>query len=328
MPDQTDLKVPDLRAQAQSLENLTAVVVALVSEDGRLLHTNHGCRRILQLIGKNLTQTGDIEEFFIRPTLAELLSIAPNSDLPIYEGIINVGDSRVHCHSLIGAIHRQGNQILMVGEYDVAGMEVLNAQVIELNAQLSTTQRELARNNRKLQASEARLTSLSLSDPLTGLANRRRLMEFLEHEINRFNRYHEPFSVIMADIDYFKKVNDEFGHDMGDKVLQGFSKLMQANMRDVDLVARLGGEEFVIVMQKTSLNEATEKAQTLRTSTKQLSFEGMQRGITTSFGVAEFTSVDDAHTLLKRVDQAVYASKNSGRDCVTAHDTAHPPISR
>ena len=64
-------------------------------------------------------------------------------------------------------------------------MEMLNAQVIELNAQLSTTQRELARNNRKLQASEVRLTSLSLSDPLTGLANRRRLMEFLEHEISR-----------------------------------------------------------------------------------------------------------------------------------------------
>ena len=81
-------------------------------------------------------------------------------------------------------------------------------------------------------------------------------------------------------------------------------------------------------MQKTSLNKATEKAQTLRASTKQLSFEGMQGGITASYGVAEFSRADGADTLLKRVDQAVYASKNSGRDCVTVHDTTHPPFSR
>lgn len=303
----------------QYLYPLVAVVVALVSKDGQLLQANLGCRRLLNITDDKQPLAEDVRNFFIQPSFSQLVSLQSEIGHPIYEGIINVGDINTACRSLIGAVHRRGNQLLVVGEYDVAEMEMLNAQVIELNEQLATTQRELSRSNRKLQESEASLITLSLTDPLTGLANRRRLMEFLQHEMNRSKRNQEPFSIMMTDIDFFKKVNDGFGHDVGDEVLLAFSKLMRDSMRSIDLVARLGGEEFIIVMPQTPLKGAMTKAERLRAATEQLYFVSMQRGITASFGVAEFQNIGDANILLKQVDEAVYASKHGGRNRVTAY---------
>lgn len=304
---------------AQCLNPLTAVVIALVDADGKLLQANRGCRRLLDITNDDLPLVVDMREFFVHPSFAQLIDMQAAVGRPIYEGIINVGDTYTSCRSLIGAVHRRGRQLLLVGEYDVVEMERLNAQVIELNEQLASTQRGLARANRKLQQNEARLTAMSLTDPLTGLANRRRLMEFLQNEMERNRRYQEPFSIIMTDIDLFKKVNDGFGHDVGDEVLLAFSKLLKINMRSIDLVARLGGEEFVIVMPNTSLDAALTKAEQLRAETELQHFDSMQRGVTASFGVADFLSSDDANSLLKHVDEAVYASKHGGRNRVTAY---------
>lgn len=304
---------------ARCLNPLVAVMVAFVGADGRLLQANRGCRRILGIFDDNLPLDEDMRGFFVNPTFAQLIDMQPEGGRPVYEGILNVGDVTAHCRSLIGAVHRRGDRLLVVGEYDVAEMERLNAQVIELNEQLASAQRDLSRSNRKLQESETRLMTLSLTDPLTGLANRRRLMEFLQNEIERNKRYAEPFSIIMTDIDFFKKVNDGFGHDVGDEVLLAFASLLKEHVRSVDLVARLGGEEFIVVMPNTSLEGATTKAERLRAETELLYFDSMQRGVTASFGVADFSGADDANSLLKHVDEAVYASKHGGRNRVTAH---------
>lgn len=301
------------------LSPLAAVVVALVSEDGQLLQANLGYRRILDMTDDTLPPYQDVRSFFVQPSFAQLLAIHPEASRPIYQGIVNIGDINSQCRSLVGAVYRKGGKLLIIGEYDVSEMERLNAQVIELNEQLSITQRDLSRSNRTLQESEARLIAMSLTDPLTGLANRRRLMEFLQSEIDRSQRYQIPFSIIMADIDFFKKVNDEFGHEVGDEALLGFSNLMKNNMRSVDLVARLGGEEFIIVMPNTSLEGAMVEAERLRVKTERLYFDSMQRGITASFGVAEFQGAGDANSLFKHVDEAMYASKQKGRNCVTAY---------
>lgn len=303
----------------QCLNPLVAVVFALVSEDGQLLQANQGCRRLLNITDNDLPLTKDVRNFLIQPSFAQLLSLQTEAGRPIYAGIINVGNTETFCRSLIGAVYLKGNQLLIVGEYDVAEMEMLNAQVIELNEQLASMQRDLSRSNRKLQESEAQLITMSLTDPLTGLANRRRLMEFLQNEMKRNNRYQEPFSIIMTDIDFFKKVNDGYGHDVGDEVLLAFSKLMQDGMRSIDLVARLGGEEFIIVMPQTTLKDAIQKAERLRAETEQMYFDSMQRGVTASFGVAEFQNSSDVNILLKQVDEAVYASKHGGRNRVTAY---------
>lgn len=303
----------------QCLDSLVAVVVARISENGQLLQANRGCGRLLNIPDDKLLPGLDVRNFFIQPTFAQLLAASVKAECPIYEGIINVGDINTACRSLIGVVHRTGNQLLIVGEYDVAEMEMLNAQVIELNEQLTVTQRELARSHRKLQESETSLRTQSLKDPLTGLANRRCLMDFLQNSMERYKRYQEPFSVIMIDIDFFKQVNDDFGHDVGDEVLLAFSALTQSVIRNVDLVARLGGEEFIIVLPQTSLEGAMTKAEQLRAAIGKFDFGSIQRGITASFGVAEYQSSDNVSILLKQVDMAMYASKNGGRNRVTAY---------
>ena len=158
---------------------------------------------------------------------------------------------------------------------------------------------------------------LSLSDPLTGVANRRHLENFIQGAIERNKRYEEVFSVIMTDIDYFKQINDGYGHDVGDEVLRVFSRLLKDKMRIVDLVARFGGEEFFIVMPKAGLEQAMAKAEKLRMAVEQLNVEGMEKGVTSSFGVAEYVPGESAESLFKRVDEAVFASKHAGRNCVS-----------
>ena len=158
---------------------------------------------------------------------------------------------------------------------------------------------------------------LSLSDPLTGGANRRDLENFIQGAIERNKRYEEVFSVIMTDIDYFKQINDGYGHDVGDEVLRVFSRLLKDKMRIVDLVARFGGEEFFIVMPKAGLEQAMAKAEKLRMAVEQLNVEGMEKGVTSSFGVAEYVPGESDESLFKRVDEAVFASKHAGRNCVS-----------
>lgn len=222
---------------AKALNPLTAVVFALISEDGRLLQANRGCRRLLNITVDDLSSIAEVGRFFIHPSFPELLALRHDASNSVYQGIINVGIDSMNCRSLIGEVRCHGKQLLIVGEYDISQMEMLNAEVIELNEQLASMQRDLARSNRKLLDNEARLTALGNTDLLTGLANRRQLMSLLNSEIERSRRYRDPFSILMTDIDFFKNVNDGFGHDVGDEVLLAFSRLMQANMRSVDLAA-------------------------------------------------------------------------------------------
>lgn len=305
------------------LDPLNAVAFATLTEKGELLHANRGFLRILNATSAD-GQTEDIRSFFVHPSFSELLSIDSAADGPAYHGIINVGNNLTFCRSLKGVVYHRDHQLLLIAEYDVVEMEALNAQVIELNEELATAQRELVRSNRKLQASEARLREMSLTDPLTGLANRRHLMECIGNAIERFKRYKEPFSAIMTDIDFFKKVNDTFGHDVGDEVLIGFAKLLKSSIRSGDLVARQGGEEFILVLPNASLSQAIGKAEELRIATEQMFFESMQRGITGSFGVAEYQPGDTMDDLLKQVDEGVYRSKEGGRNRVSACTATDP----
>lgn len=299
------------------LEPLVAVVFASVSTEGILLQANQGCRHILNITSDALPN--DIRHAFIQPTFAQLLAMPAEADRPVYEGILTVGDINTPCRSLVGSVHRNNGQLVIIGEYDIAEMERLNSQVIALNEELAAIQRELARSNRQLHENEKKLIEMSMTDTLTGMANRRHLMEHLQSEVYRYQRYQKPFSVIMADIDFFKHVNDEFGHEVGDEVLKIFSNLMKNSVRNVDLVARLGGEEFIIVLPNTMLSDALSKANQLRYDIEHLHFDCLKGRITASFGVAEFQENDDLSRLLKHADEATYHAKHLGRNCVICY---------
>jgi diguanylate cyclase len=156
------------------------------------------------------------------------------------------------------------------------------------------------------------------TDPLTGLPNRAAYDEHMEQEYERWSRYHTPFTVVVCDLDLFKRVNDTYGHLAGDKVLRLVAKVITKNIRVTDFVARYGGEEFVIMLPSTSVDEAVVAMEKLRTSMESspFNFHGKPVGITMSFGITDIREGDSMDDVFSRADEALYQAKESGRNQV------------
>lgn len=171
----------------------------------------------------------------------------------------------------------------------------------------------------ELQCMTDELIQRSLTDALTGIANRRAFFEALEKEYTRARRYAHPISVLVLDLDHFKQINDRYGHATGDAVLREFVKILEPEIRDSDYFARIGGEEFSILLPECSLGSARELAERLCRAVAAHSFDSPEGGfnVTVSVGVATIndndTSPDD---LLNRADRCLYAAKSEGRNRV------------
>jgi diguanylate cyclase (GGDEF)-like protein len=167
---------------------------------------------------------------------------------------------------------------------------------------------------------EAFLQEQTIRDPLTNLFNRRYLNEILPRELHRAQRQSQPLSIIMIDIDYFKQINDKYGHEAGDDVLKHISLLLQERFRKSDIPCRFGGEEFILVLPETSLNVAVQKSEQLRQAIIDLPliFQGKTiKGLTISLGVASFPQYgQSANELIAAADQALYKAKKLGRNRV------------
>jgi diguanylate cyclase (GGDEF)-like protein len=169
----------------------------------------------------------------------------------------------------------------------------------------------------------AEMRSLAETDGLTRLANHRVFRECLDREVKRFGRYEGAFSLLMADIDHFKRFNDEHGHLAGDQVLREVSRTLRAALREgVDLAARYGGEEFAVILPETGLSGALAVAERLRSSVEagSAAFEGEDLRVTVSAGVAECAAKLTASELIDAADKALYKAKRSGRNRVAYWD--------
>ena len=156
----------------------------------------------------------------------------------------------------------------------------------------------------------------AFTDHLTGLANRRRFERQLEREVGRVLRFERPFTLLMIDIDNFKSLNDTFGHDVGDDAIRRISRVLREGTRGIDLAARIGGEEFAVLLVETNQSAGMEVAERLRVAIKALETPSGGR-ITASFGVAECpTDAQTASGILKAADVALYEAKRNGRDRV------------
>lgn len=155
----------------------------------------------------------------------------------------------------------------------------------------------------------------SITDPLTNIYNRRFFMQMLEQEIERTKRNKKPFSLVMFDLDHFKNINDRFGHAAGDIVLRSVADTVKGRIRKTDYFARWGGEEFIILLPETSLNNAVELAEELREQISTMELQGIG-DVTASFGVTEYSDTDTIDTVLIRVDNMLYEAKGEGRNCV------------
>ncbi len=226
------------------------------------------------------------------------------------------------------AYHRHREQVMrevsdvrtevLVLQYDVERLRK-DREIDRLtNVELARAYRELRELNRQLERQAAELERLSNLDGLTGLHNRRALDTRLETELARSRRSGVPLSLLMLDIDNFKEVNDRFSHTVGDEVLKHLAHLMGSQLRDVDLCARFGGEEFAVVMPDTGIAGAVEVAEKLRGVVESESWDGLHHSIrlTVSLGVASLRPQEDGSTLLARADAMLYRAKRNGKNCV------------
>lgn len=161
----------------------------------------------------------------------------------------------------------------------------------------------------------ANLLELSVTDKLTGLKNRRYFHKKLQLQIDLHRNTDIIFSMCMIDIDFFKKVNDTYGHQVGDEILTGVATLLNRNCRRGDIVARFGGEEFVLIFPHTRVDQAKERAETIRQAVE--NFEWSIGTVTISVGIATFSSGETEQTIIEKADRALYASKKRGRNCIT-----------
>ena len=158
-------------------------------------------------------------------------------------------------------------------------------------------------------------------DGLTGLFNHRKFQERLTEELKRSERQETPLSLLLTDIDFFKKVNDTYGHPVGDLVLKGVSKILKKEIRDIDIAARYGGEEFVVILPGTDSIGAKNSAERLRKAIMAETFSSDNRTLKVTMSIGIATVPADARTeeeLIEKTDQALYHAKHNGRNkCVT-----------
>lgn len=175
--------------------------------------------------------------------------------------------------------------------------------------------KELEEKNRLLEEKNELLEELYITDNLTKLYNRNKLDKVLIRESNRTNRFETNFGIILLDIDYFKKVNDEHGHLVGDNVLKEFASILKENTRKTDTVGRWGGEEFLIVCGDTNLKGILTLAENLRKKIATYPF-GFGEQKTASFGVSVYKIDENIDDMIKRADDALYKAKENGRNQV------------
>ena len=231
--------------------------------------------------------------------------------------------SHASLETAVGALKR--------GAYDYLSKPFENLDIISGVAKRALDNVRLAReresliatlsaNNRELEKLNRFFRELAIRDGLTGLYNHRHLHDVLRLEVERARRYRRELSLIFADVDYFKRYNDTHGHQHGDQVLRSIAELLKDNVRETDVVARWGGEEFVIVAPETHAAEGMEIADKLRDTVARFPFygrESMPGGqLTISIGVADLASDLTHDTLVHRADQAVYRAKEHGRNQV------------
>jgi diguanylate cyclase (GGDEF)-like protein len=180
--------------------------------------------------------------------------------------------------------------------------------------------RALEQHDAELKRALQDLHEQAITDPLTGLVNRRYLREYLPRELTRAQRKEVPLAVVMVDIDYFKRVNDTFGHEAGDLVLRELGGLLRGQIRASDIACRFGGEEFALVLPEIPVGGAVQRAEAIRAAVKglDLQYAGQPIGrLSASFGIAVFPDhAQDADSLLRLADEALYQAKGAGRDRV------------
>lgn len=291
---QMELRLQESEQRFRNITELTTDLVWQVDEHGTYVYTGE---QVYDLLGYTPQEVYGKTPFdFMPPEEAKRVAA-------IFQQIIH--DQRAFSSLKNVNLHKDGHKVIL----ETNGVPLIDSEGV-FHGYFGTEHDITAR----IRADEE-IRLLATTDSLTGIANRREFNNQLGLEIERTKRYGTPLSLIMYDIDYFKRVNDTFGHDVGDDVLRTLTTVVKKHMRSVDIMARWGGEEFMILMLQSDVTAAANAAEKLRQEITSHVFNHVGK-LTVSFGVTTYKPDDDIKTLLKRVDDALYRAKKKGRNRV------------
>ncbi|MBF0264913.1 MAG: GGDEF domain-containing protein [Gammaproteobacteria bacterium] len=243
-----------------------------------------------------------------------------------YDEIMSWPDGRTVKYTILVDISKQKEaQGDMIRSH--AKLAVKSKQIAQTNKQLQITKLNLQKTIRELEESKAELKLLASTDPMTGLYNRRYFKDVSEHIFNISKRENKSLSVLMLDIDKFKRINDTFGHQKGDEVIMLLASILQKHARKSDIISRFGGEEFLILLPETAIDGANTIAEKIRTNIRTLDIEVevekdkievISITFTVSAGVSTINFNQDLNieAAINRADKALYQAKESGRNRV------------
>jgi len=189
--------------------------------------------------------------------------------------------------------------------------ELLNQKILDKTLKLKNAKRKIEKLNKILKYA-------STHDKLTTIYNKRAILDFLKNDICRTKRIKTNISLIMFDIDFFKNINDTYGHIVGDEILRNLSLLIKENIREIDLLGRYGGEEFLIILPDTNLQSANIMAERILNLVRGYEFKTSKVNLklTVSIGIAEYKQGETIDNFIERVDKKLYEAKNNGRNCI------------
>jgi two-component system, cell cycle response regulator len=291
------------------------------------------------ILRRRLTQAGYLvetadngQEALERILASEIQMLITDWEMPGMDGVTlcrRAREAPLAGYLYILLLTSHGSTADIVAGLDAGADDYLRkpADEAELLARLKAGRR-IIELERSLREAQTQLRQMATTDPLLGVFNRRYLLSELPKEVERARRYERPLSVVMADLDHFKRINDVHGHAEGDAVLVSFAETARSCLRRTDWIARTGGEEFLVVLPETSAKEALLVAEKIRSACESIAI-GLPSAtitVTASFGVASLTdALETPHAvaqLLRQADAALYRSKHAGRNRVTGAEQA------
>lgn len=298
------------------LRSLRSVLLAVVERSGALVDANRGFRRLLPH-GPGSVSPAQVRAVFLEPTFDELVSRAHEGEGPsVHSGLMTLGEGDGESDSWHGSVLQRGDHLLVICERDVDQDRKVQRQLSQLTEEYAQKEKELARANRQLATYAEEVERLSLTDALTGLANRRHFDALMAHELACATRSSFPLALLLLDLDRFKAVNDTHGHERGDALLHAVAATLAGNVRASDVVARWGGEEFAILAPRTNADGAVEVAERLRAAVQEMQPPEDLPGVTATVAVGELRPGETGEDLVQRADRALYQAKQAGRNRV------------